>query len=106
RRPALERLQQPSKKRDRTPPQEDRVSPSKKGKATERPEHRRRSPQRLVLMAKQGPSSSRSRGNHGRNSPTPPHDNNPLRRSPQGSDEEDYRCPLSKEIMRVPIPAG
>ncbi|MCI66253.1 hypothetical protein A2U01_0087511, partial [Trifolium medium] len=31
RRPALERLQQPSKKRDRTPPREDRVSPSKKG---------------------------------------------------------------------------
>ncbi|MCI80458.1 hypothetical protein A2U01_0101729, partial [Trifolium medium] len=21
-------------------------------------------------------------------------------------DEEDYRCPLSKEIMRAPIPAG
>ncbi|MCI80484.1 hypothetical protein A2U01_0101755, partial [Trifolium medium] len=33
RRPALERLQQPSKKRDRTPPREDRVSPSKKGKS-------------------------------------------------------------------------
>ncbi|MCI54265.1 hypothetical protein A2U01_0075514, partial [Trifolium medium] len=37
RRPALERLQQPSKKRDRTPPREDRVSPSKKGKSTKRP---------------------------------------------------------------------
>ncbi|MCI85865.1 hypothetical protein A2U01_0107144, partial [Trifolium medium] len=59
RRPALERLQQPSKERDRTPPREDRVSPSKKGKATERPEQRRWSPQGLVLMAKQGPSSSR-----------------------------------------------
>ncbi|MCI56605.1 hypothetical protein A2U01_0077856, partial [Trifolium medium] len=23
-----------------------------------------------------------------------------------GSDEEDSRCPLSKEIMRAPIPAG
>ncbi|MCI15146.1 hypothetical protein A2U01_0036282, partial [Trifolium medium] len=33
--PALERLQQPSKKRDRTPPHEDRVSPTKRGKATE-----------------------------------------------------------------------
>ncbi|MCI87585.1 hypothetical protein A2U01_0108869, partial [Trifolium medium] len=50
-RPALERLQQPSKKRGRTPPREDRVSPSKKGKATERLEQRRRSPQGLVLMA-------------------------------------------------------
>ncbi|MCI83346.1 hypothetical protein A2U01_0104622, partial [Trifolium medium] len=29
RRPALERLQQLSKKRDRTPPREDMVSPSK-----------------------------------------------------------------------------
>ncbi|MCI48986.1 hypothetical protein A2U01_0070229, partial [Trifolium medium] len=55
---------------------------------------RRRSPQGLVLMAKQGPSSSQSRGNHGHKSPTPPHDNDPPRRS------------LSKEIMRAPIPAG
>ncbi|MCI50831.1 hypothetical protein A2U01_0072075, partial [Trifolium medium] len=47
RRPALERLQQPSKKRDCNPPREDRVSPSKKGKSTERPEQRRRSPQGL-----------------------------------------------------------
>ncbi|MCI47772.1 hypothetical protein A2U01_0069014, partial [Trifolium medium] len=43
--PALERLQQPTKKRDLTAPREDKVSPSKKGKATERPEQRRRSPQ-------------------------------------------------------------
>ncbi|MCI75898.1 hypothetical protein A2U01_0097167, partial [Trifolium medium] len=69
------------------------VSPSKKGKATERLEQRRRSPQGLVLMAKQGPSSSRSRGIHGHKSPTPPRDNSPPRRSPHGSDEEDYRCP-------------
>ncbi|MCI32660.1 hypothetical protein A2U01_0053874, partial [Trifolium medium] len=84
RRPALERLQQPNKKRDRTPPREDRVSPSKKGKATERTEQRRRSPQGLVIMAKQGPSSSLSRGNHGHNNPTPPRDNSPRRRSPHG----------------------
>ncbi|MCI46921.1 hypothetical protein A2U01_0068162, partial [Trifolium medium] len=76
------------------------------GKATERPEQRRRSPQGLVLMDKQGPSLSRSRGNHGHNNPTPLRDNSPPRRSPHGSDEEDYRCPLSKEIMRAPIPAG
>ncbi|MCI56518.1 hypothetical protein A2U01_0077769, partial [Trifolium medium] len=55
-------------------------------------------------MAKQGPSSSR--GIHGHNSPTPPRDNSPPRRSSHGSDEEDYRCPLSKEIMRAHIPAG
>ncbi|MCI56992.1 hypothetical protein A2U01_0078243, partial [Trifolium medium] len=81
------------------------VSPSKRGKATERPEQRRRSPQGLVLMAKQGSSSSQNRVNHGHNSPTPLHDNSPPRRSPHGSDEEEYRCPLSKEIMRAPIPA-
>ncbi|MCI44275.1 hypothetical protein A2U01_0065514, partial [Trifolium medium] len=67
---------------------------------------RRRSPQGLVLMAKQGPSSSRSWGNRGQNSPTPLRDNSPPRHSPRGSDEEDYRCPLSKEIMRAPILAG
>ncbi|MCI14536.1 hypothetical protein A2U01_0035667 [Trifolium medium] len=45
RRPALEWLQQPNKKRDRTPPREDRVSPTtKKGKTIERPEQRQRSP--------------------------------------------------------------
>ncbi|MCI46304.1 hypothetical protein A2U01_0067544, partial [Trifolium medium] len=77
RRPILERLQQPTKKRDRTPPSEDRVSPSKKGKAIERTEQRQRSPQRLVLMAKQGPFSSLGRGNHGHRNPTPPGDNSP-----------------------------
>ncbi|MCI61548.1 hypothetical protein A2U01_0082805, partial [Trifolium medium] len=57
-------------------------------------------------MAKQGPSSSRSRGNHGHSSPISLRDNNPPRRSPHGNDEEDYCFPLSKEIMRAPIPAG
>ncbi|MCI87499.1 hypothetical protein A2U01_0108783, partial [Trifolium medium] len=32
--------------------------------------------------------------------------NTPPRHSPPGSDEEDSRCPLSKEIMRAPIPTG
>ncbi|MCI48227.1 hypothetical protein A2U01_0069470, partial [Trifolium medium] len=77
RRPVLERLHQPSKKRDRTPPREDRVSSSKKEKAIERTEQRHRSPQGLVLMAKQGPSSSLSRENHGHSNPTPPRDNSP-----------------------------
>ncbi|MCI57887.1 hypothetical protein A2U01_0079138, partial [Trifolium medium] len=67
---------------------------------------RRRSPQGLVLMAKQGPSSSKGRGNHGHQSPPPLRGNTSPRRSPPGSDEEDSRCPLSKEIMRAPIPAG
>ncbi|MCI47246.1 hypothetical protein A2U01_0068487, partial [Trifolium medium] len=57
-------------------------------------------------MVKQGPSSSRSRRNHGQHSPTPPRDNSPPRRSPYGSDDEDYRCPLEREIMKGPIPAG
>ncbi|MCI52883.1 hypothetical protein A2U01_0074129, partial [Trifolium medium] len=38
---------------DRTPPREDRVSPTKKGKTNERQEQCRRSPQGLALMAKQ-----------------------------------------------------
>ncbi|MCI68649.1 hypothetical protein A2U01_0089910, partial [Trifolium medium] len=81
-------------------------SPSKKGKSTERPEQRRRSPQGLVLMAKQGPSSSKIRGNQGHRSPTPLRGDAPPHHSPPGSDEEDSRCPLSKEIMKAPIPAG
>ncbi|MCI64767.1 hypothetical protein A2U01_0086025, partial [Trifolium medium] len=85
------RLQQPTKKRDRTPPREDRVSQSKKGKSTEQPEQRRRSPQGLILMAKQGPSSSKSRGNQGHRSPTPLRGDTPPRHSPPGSDEEDSR---------------
>ncbi|MCI19905.1 hypothetical protein A2U01_0041065, partial [Trifolium medium] len=104
RRPALERLQQPNKKRNRTPPREDRDSPSKKGKGTERLEQRRRSPQGLVFMAKQGPSSSKSQGNQGHQSPTPMRGNTSPRHPPPSSDEEDSRCPLSKEIMRAPIP--
>ncbi|MCI93145.1 hypothetical protein A2U01_0114443, partial [Trifolium medium] len=63
-------------------------------------------PQGLALMAKQGASSSRNRGGQGHRSPTPPCDNSPLRRSPQGSDGEYYCCPLSREIMKAPIPAG
>ncbi|MCI71891.1 hypothetical protein A2U01_0093154, partial [Trifolium medium] len=51
-------------------------------------------------------SSSRSRGNQGHQSPTPLRGNTPPRHSPPGSDEEDSRCPFSKEIMRAPIPAG
>ncbi|MCI70909.1 hypothetical protein A2U01_0092172, partial [Trifolium medium] len=80
-------------KRDRTPPREDRVSPSKKGKSIERPEQRRRSLQGLILMAKQGPSSSRIRGNQRHQSPTPLRGDTPPRHSPPGSDEEDSRCP-------------
>ncbi|MCI45454.1 hypothetical protein A2U01_0066693, partial [Trifolium medium] len=37
---------------------------------------------------------------------TPPHDNSHPRRSPHGSDKEDYCCPLSKEIMKALIHAG
>ncbi|MCI85015.1 hypothetical protein A2U01_0106293, partial [Trifolium medium] len=57
-------------------------------------------------MAKQGPFSSKIRGNQGRRSPTPLRSDSPLRHSPPGSYEEDSRCPLSKEIMKAPIPPG
>ncbi|MCI88790.1 hypothetical protein A2U01_0110078, partial [Trifolium medium] len=52
--------------------------------------------------------SSRNRGNHGYRSPTPPpqRDNSPPQYSPDGSDEEQYRCPLERDIMRAPIPSG
>ncbi|MCI66591.1 hypothetical protein A2U01_0087849, partial [Trifolium medium] len=77
-RPALERPQQPNKKRDRTPPCEDRVSPTaKKGKQAERPEQRRRSPQGLKLMTRHGALSSHGHhGNREDHSPTPPRHNN------------------------------
>ncbi|MCI71248.1 hypothetical protein A2U01_0092511, partial [Trifolium medium] len=57
-------------------------------------------------MAKQGPSSSLSRGNLEHSNPTPPRDNSPRHSPPHGSDDEDSRCPLSSEIMRAPIPVG
>ncbi|MCH87577.1 hypothetical protein A2U01_0008450 [Trifolium medium] len=78
RRPALEWLQQPNKKRDRTPPRQDR-----------------------------GASLSRNHGNHEHRIPTPPHhDNSPPQYSPEGSDEEPYRCSLSGDFMRAHIPSG
>ncbi|MCI80213.1 hypothetical protein A2U01_0101484, partial [Trifolium medium] len=58
-------------------------------------------------MAKQGPSSIQFRGNHDHRSPTPPpRDKRPPRHSLEGNDEEDYRCPLSRDIMRALIPTG
>ncbi|MCH84789.1 hypothetical protein A2U01_0005625 [Trifolium medium] len=100
--PALERIEQPNKKRDRTPPlREGRASSSKKGKAVDRHDQRRHSPQGLALMARQGASASRGnrgdrRGNRGDHSPTPPwHDDTSLQ-SPTGSDEDDAQCPLSE----------
>ncbi|MCH85006.1 hypothetical protein A2U01_0005846, partial [Trifolium medium] len=58
-------------------------------------------------MAKQGASSSRIRGSHGYRSPTPPpRDESPPWHFPEGSDEKDYRCPLSRDIMIALIPAG
>ncbi|MCI87851.1 hypothetical protein A2U01_0109136, partial [Trifolium medium] len=56
RRPALEQIEQPSKKWDRTPPpREGGTSPTnQKGKTVDRPEQRRGSPQGLALMAQHG----------------------------------------------------
>ncbi|CAJ2646924.1 unnamed protein product [Trifolium pratense] len=106
RRPDLERVEPPPRKRERTPPiREPRLSPSKKGKQ-ETP--RRHSPQGLSHMTKQGASGSyRPRKSR---SPTPmPGDYSPRSfedYSPNGSDEGDPRCPLSKDILRKHIPKG
>ncbi|MCI63090.1 hypothetical protein A2U01_0084347, partial [Trifolium medium] len=84
------------------PPREGGTSPTtKKGKTVDRStEHRHRSPQGLLLMAKQGVSASDNyRGGRGSRSTTPPrHDNNSPLQSPNGSDEDDPRCPLSRDI--------
>ncbi|KAK2443392.1 hypothetical protein QL285_014501 [Trifolium repens] len=58
-------------------------------------------------MAKQGPSSSRHAHNNDYHSPSPfsRYNDSPLQ-SPEGSEEEDIDCPLSREIMRAPIAAG
>ncbi|CAJ2662458.1 unnamed protein product [Trifolium pratense] len=106
RRPDLERVEVTPRKRDRTPPhREGRLSPGKKGKHEAPCRH---SPQGLALMSKQGASGSyrprRSR------SPTPmPGDYSPRSsedHSPNGSDEGDPRCPLSRDILRKHIPKG
>ncbi|MCI94502.1 hypothetical protein A2U01_0115800, partial [Trifolium medium] len=56
-----------------------------------------------MLMAKQGASTSDNyRGGRGSRSPTPPrYENNSPLQSPNGSDEDDPRCPLSRDIMRA-----
>ncbi|MCI59603.1 hypothetical protein A2U01_0080858, partial [Trifolium medium] len=78
------------------PPREGRTFPTtKKGKTTDRSEQRRHSPQGLALTAKQGYRS-----------PTPPRDDNSPPRYSDGSDEEAACCPLSRDIMRAPIPSG
>ncbi|MCI36442.1 hypothetical protein A2U01_0057665, partial [Trifolium medium] len=100
--------QQPSKKRDRTPPREDRVSPTaKKGKQAVRLEPRRRSPQGLKLMTRHVSSSNHGHHeNRGYRTPTPPRQNNSPPRSPVWSDEDSPGGPLSREIMSVPLPPG
>ncbi|KAK2435525.1 hypothetical protein QL285_020578 [Trifolium repens] len=108
RRPALERIQPPSNKRGRTPPlREQRVSPTtKKGKVVEQPRH---SPQGLRNMERQGGTSSRpARDDYAYRSPTPVrrYIDDTIEVSPNGSEEEDSVCALSRDIMRVPIPAA
>jgi hypothetical protein len=57
-------------------------------------------------MARHGGSSSRHH-DYDHRSPTPIPRNEDLHDySPNGSDEEDKDCPLSREIMRAPIPPG
>ncbi|PNX64603.1 hypothetical protein L195_g062197, partial [Trifolium pratense] len=85
-----------------------RLFPGKRGKAVDQ---RRHSPQGLAMMAKQGTSGSHAhRANHRSCSPTPLRDDYPPRspddNSPNGSDEGDPWCPLSRNILRAPIPKG
>ncbi|MCH81476.1 hypothetical protein A2U01_0002263, partial [Trifolium medium] len=90
-------------------PREDRVSPTaKKGKQAVRSEHRHQSPQGLKLMTMHAPSSSHAQhgNNRGKRSPTPPRYDNNSTPSLEGSDEEATRCPLSRGIIRSPIPSG
>ncbi|KAK2366720.1 hypothetical protein QL285_080069 [Trifolium repens] len=105
RRHALERIQPQGSKRGRTSPiREERVSPTtKKGKTVEQPRH---SPQGLRDMARQGVSSSRhARDNREYRSPSPiPRYDDATEYSPNGSEEEDSVCALSRDIMRAPIP--
>ncbi|MCI55190.1 hypothetical protein A2U01_0076440, partial [Trifolium medium] len=84
------------------------VSPTtKKGKQTELPEQRCRSPQGLKLMAKHVASSSHvQHGNRGNRSPTPLRHNNSPPHSLVWSDKDSPRGPLSRDIMRVPLPSG
>ncbi|MCI36901.1 hypothetical protein A2U01_0058125, partial [Trifolium medium] len=109
--PALERLQQPpkqNKKRDCTPPREDR-SPQRqrRGNRLYDPSSGVSPPQGLKLMPKQGASSSQAyHGSRGNRSHMPPRHNNSHPRSPVWSDEDSPRGPLSRDIMRVPLPSG
>ncbi|CAJ2667150.1 unnamed protein product [Trifolium pratense] len=76
RRPALERIEQPGKKRDH-------VSPPREGQPVSRNHH----------------TDQFSR------SPTPNREGSPPLNS-QESDEEDPRCPLSHDILQAPVPKG
>ncbi|CAJ2632149.1 unnamed protein product [Trifolium pratense] len=108
RRPALERIEQPGKKRDHvSPPREGISSPNvKKGKIVERTPPRRHSPQGLSLMTKQGQPVSRSHHtDQFSRSPTPDREGSPPLNSHE-SDEDDPRCPLSHDILQAPVPKG
>ncbi|PNX85795.1 hypothetical protein L195_g041869, partial [Trifolium pratense] len=107
--PALERIEQPSKKRDYiSPPREGIASPNdKKGKVVDRAEPQRHSPQGLTMMTRQGQSTSRGyQANHYSCSPSPVHHEESPARNYQESDEDDPRCPLTRDILRAPIPKG
>ncbi|CAJ2651997.1 unnamed protein product [Trifolium pratense] len=108
RRPALERIEQPGRKRDHvSPPREGISSPNvKKGKIVDRTPPRRHSPQGLSLMTKQGQPVSRSHHtDQFSRSPTPDREGSPPLNS-QESDEDDPRCPLSHDILQAPVPKG
>jgi hypothetical protein len=104
RRPALERIQPPTHKRGRTPPpREDRVSPTtKKGKTVEHTPH---SPQGLRNMARnRGPSNRHPRDDYRSPTPVRRQDDDTYEVSPNGSEEEDSVCALSRDIMKAAVP--
>ncbi|MCI62385.1 hypothetical protein A2U01_0083642, partial [Trifolium medium] len=59
-------------------------------------------------MTKHSASSNHEQhgNNRGNRSSTPPRHNDSPPRSPVWSDEDDFCGPLSRNIMRAPIPSG
>ncbi|PNX58956.1 hypothetical protein L195_g059446, partial [Trifolium pratense] len=79
----------------------------KKGKTIDRVEPRCHSPQGLTLIIRQGQSTSRGyQADHYSRSLTPVHQEDSPGRNSRENDEDDPRCPLTRDILRAPIPKG
>ncbi|GAU18799.1 hypothetical protein TSUD_80880 [Trifolium subterraneum] len=105
RRHVLERVQPQVQKRNRTPPREDAVArANKRGKAVALFEQRPRSPPRRkeillggMTQGSRGDDYQYRRENSPRREETPTH-------SPDWSDDDVYKGPLSKQIMDLELP--